>query len=639
MKNRRIFEYFEFSLFTPLQKKVMATTVATIVSTVLVVKGCGGQTQQTAPVSAEGEPIPVPPGGVDGGASGGLSCQGIPAGTPRANVCPAGQVGSINEVCTNGVWQQVSNTCQQAGGNTGSNSCAGTVTFTQNLAPIIQKSCAGCHSGYAQADQTRRDFDKILTEIQTDEMPQGPNKLSVAEKKVFTDWKAGGFVVDPANCQGKSFTDLNDQAQAMLDFVNNVIRTEGAEEAKNIAFLSIANDTNRGFTGEDLVGVKAGAAKSLNSMCNDDEVVQCSWIGNSNVCAFNLEDCGLTNSDWNLIADADKFKFIDDTVLGRDLQQKTGKRQPWLFADNFAFTSEQAQVYYAVKKIPSNLFQYLANKGIDNINEEILKGEVTFAGGNGSPISLEKNRVVSWVESDDGFCSLTFDPVNNEQNRNFFDAPIFLFGNLDPYRQRGLENFAVWDASESICIQPNGMLEYALWNAAGVRQDFAPENIVHDTLSKFEPTIRNAYSCQGCHAKGHLPIEQQILKSVQAGGGNLNANEIAFVENVYGSQNKVNAIISSLNKKHRAVIASFGEGDGPGTYNLLVDNHRKAWGLSEFCAEIMIDEATCRSLIQRSPITRGKIGQLLDGGSITFDQRVNVFQDVKREFRLGLDPL
>lgn len=64
-----------------------------------------------------------------------------------------------------------------------------TLTYTKDVAPIMSShGCVGCHSQYGTYSGVAGNISGIIMRVANDNMPQGPNKLSIAEKQILGTW-------------------------------------------------------------------------------------------------------------------------------------------------------------------------------------------------------------------------------------------------------------------------------------------------------------------------------------------------------------------------------------------------------------------------------------------------------------------
>jgi hypothetical protein len=312
--------------------------------------------------------------------------------------------------------------------------------------------------------------------------------------------------------------------------VPGFIRFDQQEEAMNLAVNSlsefdrlqtrfiICSDQYNADGIEATRVCKDGVTKALNSISQEISLDEPKAIGPANsIMQVNLKDFGLTPAKWRLIEQADPFKFTSQTVRGRTLQFLTQTQRPFINGSVFAETA-LVKAYYGLEEVPNSLFALQIKLGI-NIQDDFdnRDSDLILFGMNESVIAANRQfRLITrakgtfgalWCTSDTNDQQIAPINVNGQliNQKNLLEAPF-------PRETRSLKA-AIGDAGECIYVRPNGMLGYALFNAAGVRQDFAPTNIVQDTASAsrgLSSTITNARSCFRCHATGFIPIKDSL---------------------------------------------------------------------------------------------------------------------------------
>lgn len=615
------------------------TALASISVTLLLVKACGqppvvveGQPQEIP--QAEDPPIPVPAP---------VLCGVQPVGSTRPAECPAGEVGQAYEICgADGEWSPApANSCKPA-----SEAC-GKVTFA-DVKPVFDGKCVGCHGQWAgdNYDIVKNDFAKIryrITSANSGDVMPPQIGLPAADRKLFLDWEAGGFIEEPEDCEASAgLIRIQDANAAMIALAQADIEQRTARGFKaavaDLRFALLTHKVNGGVTAEEFRKNMAGLNKALNAVSLEDDIALCSPVGpGQSICGISLEDFGWTSSDWEAFVKVDPLKIVDNTTSGKILRALTGSNQPWLHADNLAIISQQPAAYYQVRGIPTQLKAYLAQKGVD-LEELIRERDVVAAGTFRSPISLQKHRGALIFESDDGFCSITFDP--NDKAENLQENPIFNLFN--PGKNRFDFKFV---AQETICGLENGQQEYGLWAANGLRQDAAPNDVVRDTENPYDPspTIISAESCQGCHGNeastsGFLPIEDEVGEFYSRSNGELDAATLDFVRDIYGQKVKLAGIMSAHNKAHAASLAIIGQRPGDGNpYKTITYPFKQNWDLKKLADFLMITEDELKVGVDSSNQLRAQIGSLITGGTITEGAVVAAIPLVIKEMRLFED--
>lgn len=594
----------------------------------------------------------------------GKTCDGIPVGNRRSLVCedPKYQ-GAVTQECKDtGLWETVSTTCKLLP-DVCEEGAAEKVTFVKQILPIIQRvgpsgaSCASCHAAlkietYAGAKVIA---DKMIFRLNLDsldikKMPKGDDPLSFEDRELFTKWKKDGLIqdsecVDPDDQASVDFQSLDTLETAIVKDLGGL----NANGKKNARYLVNDSRVNLGSDESEKDVYRASLNKALNSISTENEIVPCTPIDSvKSACRVDLKSFGLTAAEWQLIVDNSVLVLESKTDKGEFIKLQTEAKIPFLAGDQFVrgaldFRLAERQrrakpgevivnPYYEFLAIPTDQKTYLAGKGVD-LQEIFDDFEALCGGSNLSPISLYKNRLVCIAESDDGICSITFDPILALGKSNLFQNP-FVFVQSD--------NLFAFDASEVICDQENGGQEYSLWNAAGVRQDAAPEVIVKNTSGKGGDTeIRVGKTCNECHSKGIIQFQDE-LRATSLGGNaeNFDANELDFIRLMYGPQGALDARFISRNDKFKTDMARIGVNtDDVDPVNYVVDRFVKQWSLAEVCAFIRIPIAQCKEQINQSDRLNNLVGALTKGGTISFDLFVDTFPVFIDELRLGVEPI
>lgn len=626
-------------------KKRWAFVALPIAATVMV--WCGTRKEKIvipAPATAPTTPL--------------VTCNGIPEGNVRSLVCAdAKEIGSINQECKSGKWETTSNDCKPVGTPTCKN--ADLITFKKDVKPLIDAKCISCHKAIEldEYENAKGYIAEIIARVadaalDTKRMPPAPNDpLSFKEQQIFSKWLDPGKLVEDAECP-----DPDDQTR--VDFIDgdevrtsvkNALRGLSATDKLDARFLDNSARVNLGASETEKDTYKASVNKAINSISNERDIVPCTEIDDKKaVCRIDLDSLGMTAADWDLIVQNAVLVLQDNTDDGLFIQQQTGTKIPILAGDQFVraaldFRLSERQrravagevivnPYYAILDIPVDQKAYFAQKGVD-LQKIFDDFEALCGGVNLSPISLLKNRLVCFVESDDGRCSISFDPVLAIGKSNVFQNP-FVFAKSDKLFQ--------FEASEVICDQENGGQEYSLWNTAGVRQDAAPENIVKNIEGKGGDTqIRNGKTCNECHSKGLINIRDELRVSIlENSKGNFNADELDFTRLMYGSQGRIDTLLASHNGDFKIAMTKVAVNVATADpINYTVDRFVKQWTLNEVCAFIKIPLAQCKLQIDQSRALNEITGSLTSGGTISFDLLVDTFPLFIKELRLGEEPI
>lgn len=545
----------------------------------------------------------------------------------REVACPAGQSGRDLQICKEGKFIDSSNTCKPAAG-------CGAVVFDQNVAPLIKAKCVSCHPGFDKLDTAKSKIDNFIarTSLAPDaplRMPKVPNPpLSDAEKKIFTDWKAGGLQPNCPDTASNPYISLNDlevAAQNDLDTLNSGTQTE-------TRWLYTTHKSDEGASLKDLVKFEAAIQKGINSISLGRGIVLAKPVDEKKTLfRFNLNDLKLTVAAWNLIEAADPINLESDTNRGRLLKQLTNSKKPMMSVDAFLTAANKAQVYYAIRKIPSDLNTLLGNLGV-NQNVQLANFQALLVGFANSPISLNKNRLLARFDSNDGAYWQTFDTDDiADAHKNLFNFPLLKATNKN-------NNFK-FNASEVIFTLPNGLHGYALFDAAGKRLDLAALNIVaHNVNPPSDPTIKNAQSCYRCHSGGFIPKKDEVRASVDQNASQFDLKDVDLVDLLYRNPD---VLFKDDNTEYGASLSKMGiliSDQDP--ISVSLDNLQERQLNAKAVASLfLLDEKSFIDCLGRSADGRAQVGQLLTGGTIVFSQFVASAPVIIRDCRIGVEPL
>jgi len=398
--------------------------------------------------------------------------------------------------------------------------CENQVAWDKTIKPLVDKNCAGCHSAMAQYDGAvnflqpvekggKNGIRRIFGASGSVMPPQNSGLfLNETDKQAFQTWVNEGFrktCNGTGSGEGGYFT-FDDIETIMLQFLEQ----QDKDGRVNTRFLIGTNHINNAATEVPIKAVAGAAGKGLNQISNDRELFSPIAIGGG-VYALELGDLDLTKDDWEVVVNADPFKFESKTTKGETIKALTGARRPWIHLDNFLNVSHSDPVYSKLKRIPNNLNGFLNLVEVDH-QENYDEFEAHLIGVQQSEISPEdKDRLIERLEGDEGFCWVTYDNSVNDLNNPATDVTLFP---LTP--QTGSQRVFFSSASEWICQQKNGFFVYALFNNQGVRQDFAPLDVVVNTKAagkRLDPTVRNARECSRCHNEGIIAAKDAVRNS------------------------------------------------------------------------------------------------------------------------------
>lgn len=548
-------------------------------------------------------------------------------GEVRKASCPSGQIGNPLEICKAGKWKSSFNDCKASG-------CAQTV-FDRDLEPIIASKCVSCHPGFDKIDTARSKIDSYVAKISLGDndplrMPKAPNApLAPSDKKVFTDWKAGGLLPScPATTTNIPFQHLSDLELALT----KDIATQSPGLQSETRWLVALDRTNEGTNAEQFATFQKAIQKGINIISSGRNLILAADAGVSGaVLRFNLNDLKLTNAAWTLIENADPINLESFTNLGAALKNITRTRKPWLFVSAFNVAANTAAVYHAIHKIPADLNTFLGQLGI-NENVQLGNFQALQVGFANSPISLNKNRLLARFDSNDGALWQTFDTNGTvSADRNFFNFPLL--------KSSSGKATAKFDASELLFSLPNGLLGSALFDAAGKRLDAAALNVVaFDTHPPADPTIKNSPSCHQCHNGGLIPRKDEIAASVNANAAQFDLRDVDLVNQLFRDPA---AAFAADNAQVAASLSKLGIlPQDPDPITATIQNlTERTLDAKAVGALLLLTEEEFKAGLNTSAQGKAQVGQLLTGGAVTFQQLQATLPILIKDLRIAVDPL
>lgn len=577
----------------------------------------------------------------------GACTDGLKVGDTKRELCPNGDPGERILVCKSADISPeiVVNTCLN------SDACLKT-TFNDHVKPIVESECIGCHGpakfndynvAVIRIDEWIRRID--LGADQSQRMP--PEKeLSPDQKRIFHNWREDGMYLDARDCleRGGGLS-----RRPSLGYLESTALIDASKvDSDDRFFIRWISALHK--KGQELEVAKKAIEKTLNSLVSKSRrVTRITEVDPRGLWRIDLRSFEMDRNDWEDIEGTEPLDLVSNTDKGRVLRLLTSSRKPWLHYENFIDTVLfNSELYYDLvgiqsfkkkgeRKTGSDFLELTDRLGVD-FEGDFRNYEAALVGFNNSPISLTKNRLMSRHRSDDGYFWASYDVDNKNRNRREANLYAFPF----PF-EVGSRRVFEHDAGEVIFSLPNGFQAYALFDANGVLQNFAPTTIVQDNLNtRVAPyaEITNAISCFRCHHAGIIPAKDEVRAKVLASAREFEVKDIERAENLYKPQTSLDALYRIDNKLHADALAKIGIlPSEPDPINLARDTYRYNWDARQLAEFLLISEEKLKEYIRRSGEAQEAVGQLLSGGTITFDQLVDIMPVFIRDFRFLEEPI
>lgn len=392
-------------------------------------------------------------------------------------------------------------------------------------------------------------------------------------------------------------------------------------EQENAAFFTLCDQLNAGTLTDEM---RRGVEKGINQLSTEARIETGTWIGDSKcVLRVDLRDYNLTNGKWrNIIEQADPLKFESFTDRGLLIKQLTQKRRPWMHGSVFLETTLTNNTYYDLLGIPADLGGFLNGfAGCDlqgDFDDE--EEELFFSGIRRSGIARNKNRSLYIHDCRDGAFAGTYDTIVEDitsAGRNMSINPF-------PLEAR-TNNTLQHDAQEFIGTLPNQLQFFALFNSAGIREVCAPTTVVVDNVRpEIAPDICNARSCLSCHSSGMIQGDDFIAAHV-TGNNNFSQREIDIGKFFYGRKDGFRAALGQADAVFADALQELKISDGSkDPVNFLTDRIRREMDAKLVAGMLSLEEDEFKAILPQSPGGLLAIGQLLNGGTINFNDLVQV---------------
>jgi hypothetical protein len=349
------------------------------------------------------------------------------------------------------------------------------------------------------------DGSKLFIQIAKKEMPYDcyqdfDCKREPTEKEVqaIYDWikSLGGFAV--AACTDRKPID----EEAIVTAIAADLDAQQEHLRKGMRYITLSNLYNACAPETDMVRYRQGVVKLLNSLSREPDVLKMRTIDKEQtIVAFNLDDLGWTEADWNRIISAYPYAMKPDATVYQTVATLTDTPLAWVRGDWFAFTASRPPLYYDLLKLPATFAELEKQESLD-VKSDIEKFLAKRAGFQHSGVS-KHNRLIERHGITTGYFWTSYDFKGDRPEQSLFVHPLGPDG-ADAFRH---------DGGETIFSLPNGFQAYYLNKATGERLDKGPTEIVLDD-SQLDRAVTNGISCMGCHNQGIRQAADEIRAHV-----------------------------------------------------------------------------------------------------------------------------
>ena len=452
---------------------------------------------------------------------------------------------------------------------------------------VLAVNCAGCHD----ADSNTAGFG-FVTDIERLIVSAKVVPGDAAGSPLFTRMSGGSMPPASApirptddeialvgswinECLDGVNTDCPDQpwisAATMVDRMLADIASVPPVDRRFTRYLTLTHLHNVGMCPDDLDDIRFGLNKAINSLSLDPTITNPVAIDQEEtIYRIDLRDYDWESTQgvdkWELLVDNNPFAYrlVDDDA--EVLQVFTGTAVPFMAADWLVHDASEPPLYYDMVEIPGTLGELEQILGI-NIEQNIATFEVARAGFLTSGVS-QSNRVFERHQlpfAPNGALWLSYDFESNAGAQSIFANPLDF----------------VESGGEGIYNLPNGLQAYFITNAAGVRLDEAPINIVTDPLQE-DKVVRAGISCMSCHDSG-LKLKADELRTFVTNSLDFDTTTKELVQELHPPATELTSLIQVGSNTFNDAVAQ--TGNSPGSIEPII----KTWATFE--ANVDLDRA------------------------------------------------
>ena len=484
----------------------------------------------------------------------------------------------------------------------------------QNALATLTTYCSACHSNPATA---KAGFSTILDApalLASGKVVKDQPQQSAIYKRISmgsmppADVKKRPSAVDVSaieawiSCGAQDWSTLTAKPTAAfvsidsrLDTVLRDVRAiPNPIDRERMRYIDLSSLSNSGYSSDQLQEVREAVSMLMNSLSRGRSVVAPAAVDKAKlIYRIDLRDYLWDSATWTqleaqypyaVIYDQDSRLFPADEVSAEQIRRETNTQIPMIQGDWFVSHASRPPLYFTLLQLPDTLGGLEQQLGVD-IQRDIDTEQVQRAGfANAGP--SQNNRVIERHElgGNRGALWLSYDFSSNLEIKNVFSHPL-------DFQE---------DGGEMIFNLENGLQGYFIANAAGVRLDKAPANVVQDPASR-DGAVEAGLSCMNCHqTDGQLPKFDEI-RDFQLSAG-VNAQQIERVLAVYSQRAELQSAFDSDQNRYRTARAALGISKlTNSSMHQLDDRHLGLLDLDGVAAVVGLPASDVKRAIDASP--------------------------------------
>ena len=449
----------------------------------------------------------------------------------------------------------------------------GTADAQQNLAQqaygIFEQNCLNCHGEHGAFTEEiiiehtalietgvvvpKRPgasalYQRLIEKRVEKRMPLGQPPLSPAAIDTIRRWIQAGAPnwADTTESDSPFIT-----PKKMLETIEKHVNSLAPFDRTYARYFTMTHLYNAGERAEALHAYQRALSKLVNSLSWGREVTIPQAIDpEETIFYIDLRDYEweIGTNRWTLMEAEYPYEIEFNAPAETSLREKlTNLREemdcevPFVHVDWFLSTASLPPLYHDILDLPatdSELEERLEVNVVENLRNAAGK-RVWRAGFNDSGVS-NNNRVVERHASRYGAYWKSYDFAGSVGTQNIFTHPLSF----------------THDGGEIVFNLPNGLQAYYLVDASGNRLDAAPISIVSNPAAS-DPTVRNGFSCIGCHTEGMKKFEDGVLAVIKQTPNP--PFDKARALRLYAEKSVMDALVDEDTQRYRRALEATGD--------------------------------------------------------------------------------
>lgn len=412
-------------------------------------------------------------------------------------------------------------------------------------AALVMLACGGAESpsAVASADPERR-----LPDVIDDAAPDVPAAETPAPDDADVDTTRAPEPSPqplPEPAVPAAACDLSVDFDGLYAAVAADLRAE-SDDGPFLRYVSLGNRLNQGLCPEHLEADRFALIKALNSLSTEVGMAEPEPIdAEASLYRIDLRDLGWERptavagvefaDKWEALRAASPYAIEFEGGDAEQAQLDSGTSVPLLFADALIDAAMVGDLYYAMIEIGESEEELLAQLGIDEEEDVVLRVGTSRSRLSPRDALAERFDQVGFQ----GYYWSRYDLAEGTGGQSVFNDPL------------GFQA----DSIAAVFSLPNGLNAYALFDGTGAR--ITETDVLVDSTQR-DGRVRNSISCGQCHAAGILPMTDEVRAYVGDNRFEFDADTLGEVEDTFLAQPEIDDLIRQDAELYDVALARAG---------------------------------------------------------------------------------